>query len=148
MEFRQLKKEDLAAFKSLIEIYNTVFEHDKKLPSDSYLLKILSQQNFWVIVASQVNEIVGGLTIHILHTCYHEKPLAYIYDIGIKPSFQGQGIGKALVSYTLELCKEKGCQEAYVEAEADDADALHFYRKTKYSSELKAIHFNYDWDTK
>jgi aminoglycoside 3-N-acetyltransferase I len=39
-----------------------------------------------------------------------------------------------------------GFEDAYVEAESNDIDAVNFYRKTKYSSEMNAIHFTYIFD--
>jgi aminoglycoside 3-N-acetyltransferase I len=42
-----------------------------------------------------------------------------------------------------KFCAQQGFEDAYVEAEADDIDAVGFYRKTKFSTELNATHFTY-----
>ena len=90
------------------------------------------------------NEVVGGLTIYVLHRYFGTKPIAYIYDVGVSPEFQGQGLGKALIAEVCNFCKKNDFDDAHVEAESDDIDAVSFYRKTKFSSEMTAIHFTYN----
>ena len=89
---------------------------------------------------------MGGLTVHLLPNYYEGGLMAYIYDVGVLPDFQGKGIGKQLITHLCEYCQAQGIQEAYVEAEAADIDALQFYRKTTYSTELQAVHFTYSFD--
>jgi aminoglycoside 3-N-acetyltransferase I len=94
------------------------------------------------------NKVVGGLTIYVLHGYYGTKPIAYIYDVGIAPEFQGKGFGKALIAQVCDFCKTNGFEDAYVEAERDDIGAVNFYRKTKFSNEINAIHFTYSFGSK
>lgn len=144
MEIKKLNSDGLADFKSLIEIFKEVFENDEPIANDEQLGKLLTNPDFLVFVVLLNNEVVGGLTIYILHRYYGTKPIAYIYDVGISPDFQGQGLGKALISEVCNFCKQNDFEDAYVEAESDDIDAVSFYRKTKFSSEMNAIHFTYD----
>lgn len=144
MEIKKLNSGSLANFKSLIEIFKDVFENDEPFANDEQLGKLLTNPDFFVFVVLLNNEVVGGLTIYVLHRYYDTKPIAYIYDVGISPDFQGQGLGKALIAEVCNFCKQNGFEDAYVEAESDDIDAVSFYRKTKFSSEMNAIHFTYD----
>jgi ribosomal protein S18 acetylase RimI-like enzyme len=80
-----------------------------------------------------------------LHQYYSKKPLAYIYDVGVSPKYQRRGIGKSLISTVCDYCQKNDFEAAYVEAEFDDFDAVQFYKNTKYSSELQAIHFTYSF---
>jgi aminoglycoside 3-N-acetyltransferase I len=144
MEIKKLNSGSLANFKSLIEIFKDVFENDEPIANDEQLGKLLSNPDFFVFVVMLNNVVVGGLTIYVLHRYYRTKPIAYIYDVGISPDFQGQGLGKALIAEVCNFCKQNDFEDAYVEAESDDIDAVSFYRKTKFSSEMNAIHFTYD----
>lgn len=72
-----------------------------------------------VFVVRLNNRVVGGLTVYVLHRYFNTKPIAYIYDVGIKPEFQGQGLGKDLMAEVCKFCKENGFEDAYVEAEGD-----------------------------
>lgn len=146
MEIKKLDSNDVANFKNLVEIFKDVFENDEEIASPDQLKKLLSNPDFLVFVASIDHKILGGLTIYVLHRYYHSKPIAYIYDVGIEPSYQGKGIGKKLIAEVCHFCQQNGFEDAYVEAESDDIDAVNFYRKTKFSHELKAIHFTYTFN--
>ncbi len=144
MEIKKLNANSLREFKSLIEIFKLVFENNEPIAKDEQLSKLLSNPDLFVFVVMSNNEVLGGLTMYVLHRYYGTKPIAYIYDVGVSPNFQGQGIGKALISEVCSFCKQNNFEDVYVEAESDDIDAVEFYRKTKFSSEMNAIHFNYD----
>ncbi len=144
MDIIKLNSDSLTDFKALIEIFKEVFENDEPVANDVQLGKLLSNPDFLVFVVMSNSKVVGGLTIYVLHRYFGTKPIAYIYDVGVSPDLQGQGLGKALIAEVCNFCKQNNFEDAYVEAESDDIDAVSFYRKTKFSSELSAIHFTYD----
>lgn len=75
---QQLEKNDLEAFRSLIQIYVDIFGMEDYQPiADSNLLNALQQTNFEVFVATINNKMVGGLTIYILQPYYSAKGIAY-----------------------------------------------------------------------
>ncbi len=143
MEFKFLKPHDLDDFKELIGIFRTVFENSDPLPSDEHLNSLLTKNDISILVIKEGNNVIGGLSIYIIHSYYSEKPTAYIYDVGIMPESQGQGYGKKLMEYAINYCKNNGFEEAYVEAESDDIDAVNFYRKTNNTKEMNVVHFTY-----
>lgn len=148
MKIKKLNHSEISDFRNLVEIFKNVFENEEQISDNDQMNKLLSNPDFMVFVVSLNNMIVGGLTIYILHRYYGIKPVAYIYDVGISPEFQDQGLGKALIAEVCKYCKENGFDDAYVEAESDDTDAVNFYRKTKFSSEVNAIHYTYTFDNK
>lgn len=143
MEVVKLSPTETASFKQLISIFTQVFEQNTILAQDSYLEKLLNNPDFMVFVVKLNKQLVGGLTIYVLHQYYAEKPLAYIYDVGILPDFQRQGLGKYLMEEAIKYCQLAGFEAAYVEAEADDLDAVQFYKRTEFSEMLQAVHFTY-----
>jgi aminoglycoside 3-N-acetyltransferase I len=147
MKIKKLDSNETSDFRSLIEIFNEVFENPDEIPSDGHLNTLLSNRDFLVFVVKVNNTVVGGLTIYVLHRYYGTKPMAYIYDVGMAPDFQGKGLGKALITEACDFCRTNGFEDAYVEAESDDMDAVNFYRKTKFSLEMNAIHFTYSFNT-
>jgi aminoglycoside 3-N-acetyltransferase I len=146
MKIKKLESGEVGSFEELIEIFREVFENDFKTPSREHLSKLLKNPDFMVFAAELNGKIVGGLTVYVLHQYYNPKPLAYIYDVGVSPSFQGQGVGKKLMKEVCDYCKANGFDAAYVEAELDDNEAINFYRKTQATHELKALHFTYTFD--
>jgi aminoglycoside 3-N-acetyltransferase I len=143
MEIKKLNENEVEAFINLVQIFKEVFEHKDELPPNNHLSKLLSNPDFLVFVVMLNNKVVGGLTVYVLHRYFGTKPEAYIYDVGISLPYQGQGIGKSLIEAVCKYCKENNFEDAYVEAESDDIDAIKFYSKTSYTSQLKALHFTY-----
>ena len=143
MEIKKLSEDDLLDFKVLIEIFKDVFENEEPIASDEQLKKLLSHPDFLVFVVIVNKKVMGGLTIYVLHSYYNKKPIAYIYDVVVSPNSQRQGLGKALIANVCDFCKQNDFEDAYVEAESDDIDAIRFYRKTNFISEVNAIHFTY-----
>lgn len=130
--------------KSLLTVFEDVFEMEPFThPSDEYLLKLLSSGKFFAVIAKSENRVIGGLTVYILDQYYSEKPQAYIYDLAVLTEFQRRGIGKKLMAFTIEYCREQGYESAFVQAEEVDDYAVEFYRMTKPSEELVAVHFAY-----
>jgi aminoglycoside 3-N-acetyltransferase I len=145
-QIEKLSSNHLNEFCDLINIFENVFEmKDFTMPAKEHLQLLLKKPDFMVFVAKENDQVVGGLTVYILDSYYRAKPSAYIYDVGILPEYQRKGVGKQLMVYLTQYCKEKGFEDAYVEAEADDKMALSFYRNTAFSSELHATHFTYSF---
>ena len=145
-EIQKLNPNEVEDFRDLVKIFKDVFENEEQISEKKQLAKVLSNPDFMVFVVKQNDKIVGGLTIYILQRYYGTKPVAYIYDVGVSPDFQGKGLGRSLIAEVCKYCKENGFEDAYVEAESDDVDAVNFYKKTKFSSEINAIHFTYNFE--
>lgn len=145
MKITKLAEIEISDFRNLIEIFKGVFDNDEHLPDDEHLIRLLSNPDFMVFVVKLDDKVVGGLTLYVLQRYYSVKPIAYIYDVGIAPDFQGKGLGKALMEEVCRFCEKNNFEDAYVEAESDDIDAVNFYRKTKFTNEMNAIHFTYSF---
>ncbi len=146
MEIKKLEKSEISEFENLIKIFKDVFENEEQIPNKEYLGILLSNPDFIVFIVKLNNKVVGGLTIYVLHSYYCKKPIAYIYDVGIASEFQGKGFGKALITEVCNFCRINGFEDAFVEAESNDMDAVNFYRKTKFNTEMNAIHFTYSFE--
>lgn len=141
MEIIQLQQQHQKEFEALIQIFYQVFEREGNLPSSAYLNQLLGNHQYLVLAAVEQGRVVGGLSVYFLNTCYDEKPTAYIYDVGIHPDRQRQGVGRMLMEYLMHYCRQHGFADAYVEAESEDEEAIAFYRSLNFSTELQATHF-------
>jgi aminoglycoside 3-N-acetyltransferase I len=116
IEIKKLNPYDIDDFSELITIFGFVFEMDDlNIPDNKYLKSLLSKPNFLVLIAKYNNKVIGGLTVYVLHSYYSTRPIAYLYDVGVMTDYQRKGIGKQLISYLTQYCKENGFEEAYVE---------------------------------
>lgn len=144
IQIKKLSPCNIHDFSKLVEIFAMVFEMDAfKAPPDGDLQSPLNKPDFFVLVAIYENNVIGGLTVYILHSYYSQWLTAYIYDVGILSDYQLKGIGKKLITYLTQYCHENGFKEAFVQAETDDLQAINFFRATCISNELQTTHFTY-----
>jgi aminoglycoside 3-N-acetyltransferase I len=131
-------------FRELIRVFEAVFEMKEfHMPPDAHLLRLLRKPDFLVLVAKDAGRIVAGLTVYVFDQYYGEKPLAYIYDLAVLPSYQRRGIGKALIAHLTGHCRREGFEEVFVQADLVDDYALDFYRATHPTAEEQVVHFYY-----
>lgn len=146
-EIHILTPNDTVCFSELIKVFEKVFEWENfSPPSIAHLHKLLSNESFLVLVAKIKDDVIGGLTAHVLDRYDSEKPSAYIYDIAVLTNLQRKGTGKLLIAALNEYCKKNGFSEVFVQAETDDHQAVNFYRTTPTTSELQATHFTYSFE--
>ena len=142
-EIKQLVKDDLATLKSLIHLFNTVFEEENPtIASDAHLLKLLNGSVFIAIVAFSENEVVGGLTAYESPMAYSESSEIMLYDMAVKPEYQRTGIGKELIENLKEYCVQNKIETFFVMAHEEDIHALEFYHAMGGKSE-KVVNFLY-----
>lgn len=144
IEVQILNPNDSCKLNELISIFEIVFEMEHfKRPSVTYLQQLLNKETFFAVIAMTESKIIAGLTVYVLHQYYSDRPLAYLYDLAVLPEYQRMGVGKMLVAFTNEYCREKGFEEVFVQADKVDTHALEFYRSTKPTNEEQVIHFYY-----
>lgn len=137
--------QNVSEFNELISVFEDVFEMpDFKRPETDYLKHLLREDIFFGVVAKANGKIVGGLTVYTLNQYYAAKPLAYIHDLAVLTAFQRQGIGKKLIAYTNDYCRQRGFEGIFVQAEKADDYAVDFYRLTNPTGEMQVVHFYYD----
>ena len=143
-EIKQIAKEELSIFTSMIEMFNSVFEEDHPaIGSQTSLLKLLSNDHFIAIAALIGNEVAGGLTAYKLPMYYSDSSEIFLYDLAVKPQYQRKGIGKGLLQCLKEYCIKNEIKEFFVMAHEEDEHAIEFYRSTGGRSE-KVVNFLYE----
>ncbi len=132
MQIRRVTKDDFDEISQLLtqvwkSAYQGIFpqifldnlEDQKWLAGLASMLN--SQAECWL--AEQDEKIVGMLTFGDGRKEYAE---AEIYVINVLPSFQGQGIGKALIQFALAQLKGKS---VYLEVVVQNHQARRFYEQ-------------------
>lgn len=146
-EIKILQHNDIDSFKELVSVFEKVFEMKNfERPTDTHLQKLLNQENFFAVIVKAENTVIAGLTFYVLEQYYSDKPLAYIYDLAVLTEHQRKGIGKSLIKFTNEYCKQKGFEEVFVQADLVDDYAIDFYRLTKPTNEEQTVNFSYILD--
>ena len=142
-QIKRLNHEGLADFRSLVNLFNLVFEEEPRIGSDNHLRRLLSREEFIVLVALTENEVAGGLTAYELSTYYSDSSEIFLYDLAVKPEYQRRGIGKGLIESLRAYCRKNEIKEFFVMAHEEDEHAVEFYRSTGGKSE-KVVNFLYE----
>jgi aminoglycoside 3-N-acetyltransferase I len=144
IDIQVLSDKDLDEMIELISLFEDVFEMENFVcPDPKHLSKLLQKDNFIAITAKLDGKVIGGLTVYVLDQYYSTKPLAYIYDLAVLTAYQRKGIGRDLINFTNNYCRQKGFEEVFVQADQIDDYALDFYRSTKPTNEEQVVHFYY-----
>jgi len=144
IEIKRLNESDLQFFKSLIDLFNIVFEEDRSnIGNDANLSGLLGNAQFIVMAALAEQEVIGGLTAYELPLYYADHSEVFVYDLAVKPEYQRMGIGKELIRSLKADCSRKGVREFFVLAHEEDEHAIEFYHSTGGKSE-RVVNFLYE----
>lgn len=126
-------------YRALAVIFSEVFETGVT-PSTEHLEAIGSSSHACIIGAFVDGELVGGLAAYELPVFSGAKEFC-LYDIAVKREHQNRGLGKKLIDALKHEAHLRGVTNIFVEAEADDAGAVGFYRSLG-GEEVAVAHFN------
>ncbi len=142
----KIQADDIELFIELVELLNEVFEESSEVASARQLRKLLDKPDFLAITAIKEGKVIGGLTAYELERYYTDKSELYIYDIAVKKEFHNQGIGKELIAYLKDYATKNGIESVFVDAHAEDEQAIKFYESTIGKGE-KVQHFSFEIKT-
>lgn len=83
------------------------------------------------LVVAVDNDVVVGFVSAVVYL-HPDKPAPelWINEVGVAPTHQRQGIGKALMQAILEEANRSGCSEAWVLTERENTAAMAMYGST------------------
>lgn len=98
--------------------------------AEEVLKKIETYPNYNGYVAEQDGEIVGVFELLIMDNLGHKgRKSAIIEDIAVDPGYQGQGIGKAMMLFAMDLAREEQCYKIVISSNIKRVNAHKFYEK-------------------
>jgi aminoglycoside 6'-N-acetyltransferase I len=88
--------------------------------------EFLSDPRHHLAVAIDQDQVVGFASgVHYVHP--DKRAQMFINEVGVAPTHQGRGIGKAVVRTLLQHAQRLGCEEAWVLTERDNHAAMRLY---------------------
>lgn len=108
----------------------------KELVNDPDSLCLLAETNS--------REIVGYLAASPKPISYRRSRYAEIDNMGVKPEYRSQGIGKQLIKECTTWACEQGYHRLFVNAYAKNKQALSFYEKNGFSVIDISLELNID----
>ncbi len=98
---------------SILLLYKDAFQ-DHKILSEAEAMHIFKTMqtypSYTLYVATMQGRIVGTFALLIMHNLGHNgAKSAIVEDVAVASEFQGQGIGKRMMQFAMEKCREEMC---------------------------------------
>lgn len=127
----EYRKADLATLRQLNAVFSEAFEdpehYESNPPTDEYLSKLLSREDFIPLVATIDDHVVAGLAAYVLQKFEQERSEVYIYDLAVLESYRRRGVATGLINKLREIAREVGAYVIYVQADPPDEPAVKLY---------------------
>ncbi|MEA5140317.1 GNAT family N-acetyltransferase [Arcicella rigui] len=128
IQIRQATKADLPA---ILNLYATVLDKGKVLSieqAETLFAKMAVYPNYKVYVAENEAGIIGTFALLIMDNLAHVgTPSGVVEDVVVADEVQGKGIGKAMMNFAMERCKEVGCYKLVLSSNLKRHEAHAFY---------------------
>jgi GNAT superfamily N-acetyltransferase len=90
--------------------------------------KMQTYPNYKVYVAENEGDIVGTFALIIMDNLAHQgTPSGVVEDVAVLTELQGKGIGKMMMKFAMEQCKEAGCYKLVLSSNVKRKEAHAFY---------------------
>jgi len=141
---QHLCQKDIKLMRDLLKVFGDAFDevdtYCKAQPKTDYLRKLLSKEDFIVLVALKNTEVVGGLAAYELEKFEQERSEIYIYDLAVSIEHRRQGIATALIDALKNIAVARKAYVIFVQADYGDEPAIELY--TKIGLREDVLHFD------
>jgi GNAT superfamily N-acetyltransferase len=97
------------------------------------LARLSSDVNARALVATQGDDVVGLVTVHLRYTMNHDAPIAQITLLVVDETVRSRGAGRALVQAAEEWARSRGTKRITVTTALHRDGAHAFYEKVGYA---------------
>jgi len=133
--FRLAKREDLSSIVRMLaedDLGSQRERSEEPLP-ESYTMafeKIETDSNHELIVAELNGAVIGTLHLMFLPSISFQGGLrAQVESVRVDKLYQGQGIGSAMMKWTIERARKRGAQIVQLTTHQSRAEAHRFYER-------------------
>ncbi len=90
--------------------------------------KVRKHPNFHVYIAEMDSRVVGTFMLVVSEaTAGGEGPEGIVENVAVHRRYQRQGIGKQMMQFAMEMCKEAGCHKMRFSTNDRNAEASQFF---------------------
>jgi ribosomal protein S18 acetylase RimI-like enzyme len=121
--------EDLPA---VLELYaQPEFDRGRVLPlgeAAQLFARFASYPDYALYVAESEERIVGSFALLVMDNLGHlGAPSGIVEDVVVAPQWHGRGIGKLMMAFARDRCRQKGCYKLVLSSNAKRERAHAFY---------------------
>lgn len=143
---RQAQPQDCAAILALMRELARFegYENEFRVTEGALCKGLFEQQNFYVLVATFEDAVVGILTYYFLPFTYDLSPWIYIKELYVDAAYRSRGIGKKMMEELMCICREAGGTKIRWNVLSNNHQAKKFYLSLGASCEFQWEIFNMD----
>lgn len=97
------------------DLYKVFYPDNWRVTQQKAVENVCAAEDVNVWVAIEANSVVGFIAVKL----HSEDRMGEIYMVAVDPDFQGQGIGSALIEFTLDWIEDAGMSIVMVETGGD-----------------------------
>ena len=116
----------------ILELYEELTEEKQKISSETILrvfAEIVAMPNQQFLVAEKDDFVSGTLFLQIIPNLSHNaRPWAILENMVVDSRYRRQGIGRLLIEYALNFCREANCCRVQLLSNKKRKEAHQFYR--------------------
>ena len=92
--------------------------------------RISKYPDYKIYVAFNDNTMVGTFALLVMDNLANQgAKSAIVEDVAVSPDSQGQGVGKRMMNFALEICRNKYCYKLVLSSNVKREKAHEFYEK-------------------
>jgi GNAT superfamily N-acetyltransferase len=126
---REAEEADLPA---ILSVYRGAgLDSARTLPLDEahvVFRRIKSYPDYKIFVATHDSAVVGTFALLIMDNLVNGGlPSGVVEDVAVAAEYQGQGIGKQMMNFAFERCRQRGCYKLVLSSNEKRQAAHQFY---------------------
>jgi ribosomal protein S18 acetylase RimI-like enzyme len=134
---------------SILSLYAQLGQDDGSvLPLDEanrIFARIKSYPDYQLHVATAGDRVVGVFALLIMDNLGHlGTPSAILEDVVVTEEFRGVGIGKTMMDYANDLCRQKGCYKMTFSSNVNREAAHRFYESLGFRKHGFSFYIDYE----
>lgn len=131
-----IKEATIMDLSGILNLYASVLDKGNILKieqAETLFKKIQNYPNYKVYVAEYEGEFVGTFALLIMDNLAHQgTPSGVVEDVAVLNDLQGKGIGKLMMEFAMEKCKEAGCYKLVLSSNMKRTEAHAFYESLNF----------------
>ncbi|MBI4296404.1 MAG: GNAT family N-acetyltransferase [Chloroflexi bacterium] len=116
----------------ILELYEQLTEEKLNVSpakAEQVFAEIVAMPNQEFLVAEKDGLVLGTLFLQIVPNLSHDaRPWAIVENMVVDRRYHRQGIGRLLIEYALNNCREAGCYKVQLLSQKKRLEAHQFYR--------------------
>jgi GNAT superfamily N-acetyltransferase len=144
----ELRKATEADVPSILSLYAQLGEDDGSVLGLEDAVMIFTRMDHYpdygIYIATLGEQAVGTFALLIMDNLGHRgTPSAVLEDVVVDGSLRGKGIGKQMMEYAHELCRQKGCYKMTFSSNRNREAAHRFYESLGFKRHGYSFYISY-----